>query len=470
LLLLLRIGRYSRSETFTEHDVIRKNPEFLGCCLDAVDVQELDEPLPRMFVLGVVVVRQYRGKHVPLEVLQRQVAPHVARRGSSARGEPPLLVQREAASVIKVSELMHVKGDPPLGLLEKILDLVGRPPVPEEPLAVLVFGYEVAPRTQTDDSHSAIINTGRTRWQVGSPRGRCPDRSAQAASAPFTMTSPAPGDSRIPPRPTSAPEVPRSISTQAPCQNPSMIQRRVGTGSSPSRQWEEHAAAWVRWAREPGHDSYWRFHRDVFLRLLEPPPRRVLDLGCGEGRLARDLKSAGYDVVGVDASPTMLDAARAADPAGAYAMADGVALPFGDCEFQEVVAFMSLHDMDDFEGAIAEAVRVLSSDGRLCLAVVHPMNSAGTFESEAPDARFVIEDAYMDVFDYSETVERDGMEMTFSSVHRPLHAYFDALAQRGLVVERLQEVGEDAASVEVAPRRERWQRLPLFLHLRARRG
>jgi hypothetical protein len=34
-------------------------------------------------VLGVVVVRQHRGAHVPLEVLQRQVAPHVARRGSS---------------------------------------------------------------------------------------------------------------------------------------------------------------------------------------------------------------------------------------------------------------------------------------------------------------------------------------------------------------------------------------------------
>src|SRR2546425_1140840 len=56
-------------------------------------------------------------------------------------------------------------------------------------LGVLVLGHEVAPRTQTDDSHSAIINIGRTRWQVGSPRGRRPDRSAHASSAPFTMIS-----------------------------------------------------------------------------------------------------------------------------------------------------------------------------------------------------------------------------------------------------------------------------------------
>jgi len=34
-----------------------------------------------------------------------------------------------------------------------------RPPsVPDEPLAVLAFGHEVAPRPQTDDSHDAIID------------------------------------------------------------------------------------------------------------------------------------------------------------------------------------------------------------------------------------------------------------------------------------------------------------------------
>jgi hypothetical protein len=82
-----------------------------------------------MFVLGVVVVRQHRGAHVPLELFQRQGAPLVARGGSSARhgetGEPPIRVQREAASVGKVSELMHDKGDPLLEVLDKFLDFLG---------------------------------------------------------------------------------------------------------------------------------------------------------------------------------------------------------------------------------------------------------------------------------------------------------------------------------------------------------
>jgi hypothetical protein len=35
--------------------------------------------------------------------------------------------------------------------------------------------------------------------------------------------------------------------------------------------WEAEARNWVAWARAPGHDSYWQFHRDRFLELLPPP-------------------------------------------------------------------------------------------------------------------------------------------------------------------------------------------------------
>jgi hypothetical protein len=56
--------------------------------------------------------------------------------------------------------------------------------------------------------------------------------------------------------------------------------------------------------------------------------------------------------------------------------------------------------------------------------------------------------------------------MTFVSVHRPLQAYTDALAEAGFLVERLREtlLPEDGI---VAPHSRRWRRIPLFLHVRA---
>lgn len=50
--------------------------------------------------------------------------------------------------------------------------------------------------------------------------------------------------------------------------------------------WERHAPEWIAWARTPGHDSYWKFHRESFLPLVPGPGRLTVDLGCGEGRVA----------------------------------------------------------------------------------------------------------------------------------------------------------------------------------------
>ena len=198
-----------------------------------------------------------------------------------------------------------------------------------------------------------------------------------------------------------------------------------------SEAWQEVAADWIRWARTPGHDSYWRFHRDQFRELLPPPRGLTVDVGCGEGRLPRDLKSWGYDVVGVDVSATLLDAARAADPAGDYRLADAAALPFADGSVALATAFMSLQDVDDLAGAIVEIGRVLDDRGVACIAIVHPMNSAGHFASREPDAAFVIDGSYLDVSRYADTIERDGLPMTFTSEHRPLQTYFELLADCG---------------------------------------
>ena len=68
---------------------------------------------------------------------------------------------------------------------------------------------------------------------------------------------------------------------------------------------EERAQGWLAWARTPGHDAYWTY-RDAFFALVPAPGAATLEVGCGEGRVARDLVARGHRVTGLDASPTLL--------------------------------------------------------------------------------------------------------------------------------------------------------------------
>jgi hypothetical protein len=53
--------------------------------------------------------------------------------------------------------------------------------------------------------------------------------------------------------------------------------------------WDLPADQWIAWPRTPGLDSYERFHREAFLPLIPRPGRLTVDVGCGEGRVSRDL-------------------------------------------------------------------------------------------------------------------------------------------------------------------------------------
>jgi SAM-dependent methyltransferase len=232
-----------------------------------------------------------------------------------------------------------------------------------------------------------------------------------------------------------------------------------------SEFWEEQAEAWVRWVRDPGHDVYWRLQRDRFLELVPPPGRLTVDVGCGEGRLARHLKTLGHTVLAVDRAPTMVRHAHEADPELDVREADARALPLDGGAADLVVSFMSLMNTDDLYEAVREAARVLAPNGRYCVAITHPIATAGAFDSEAA-GRFTIEGSYFEQATKEVLVERDGLQMTFLDAHRPLEDYFRALEEAGLLAERVHEVGDGLDALQIAPGRRR-AHIPLFLHIRA---
>jgi SAM-dependent methyltransferase len=226
--------------------------------------------------------------------------------------------------------------------------------------------------------------------------------------------------------------------------------------------WDVHAREWIAWSRA-GLDSYERFHRDAFLPLVPPPGRLTVDVGCGEGRVSRDLQARGHRVLAVDLSLAMARAAAAhpADPVPA-AVADAARLPVVTGAADCAVAFMSLHDIDRMPVAVKEIARILAAGGHLVMAIVHPVNSAGQFTGDKADADrpFVIDGSYLQAERYVDTITRDGLTMTFHGEHRPLQAYTEALADAGFVIERLREpTSPDPAKP--------WRRIPLFLNILA---
>ena len=222
-----------------------------------------------------------------------------------------------------------------------------------------------------------------------------------------------------------------------------------------SEHWETHAEDWVRWAREPGFDAYWSFSGPPFFELVPPPGHATLEVGCGEGRVARDLAARGHRVTGVDTSPTLLRYAREAHAEGEYVVADAAALPFPDASFELVVAFNSLMDVEDMPGAVREAARVLTPEGRFCVCITHPLSDAGHFEGDV----FVIRSTYFGRRRFEETFERDGLQMTFNGWCYPLQDYSRALEDARFAIEELRE--------PKSPSGGRWARIPNFLILRA---
>jgi len=233
----------------------------------------------------------------------------------------------------------------------------------------------------------------------------------------------------------------------------------MGDGENLSAAWERRAAAWTAWARTPRHDVYFdQLNWPAFAALVPPPGRLTLDLGCGEGRVGRLLSAAGHRMIGLDTSQTLVQLAREAGGYEQVLHADAIAIPLEDHAVDLVVAFMSLHDMDDPGAALAEVARVLEPGGAVVLAIVHPLNRP---PEPHPD--------YFTPARVASTITRAGLTMTFEGVARPLEAYTRGLESANLVVEALREPRADPGALAPDSPLAPAARTPYFLHLRARR-
>lgn len=238
-----------------------------------------------------------------------------------------------------------------------------------------------------------------------------------------------------------------------------------------SRQlWEEHAQWWIDGFTAGADPEY----EDQIIPLVVSEladAGRVLDVGTGDGQIARALIGRGCEVVGID--PTSNQIRVAADRGGGpvFVQAGAAQLPFAEASFDAALACLVFEHIDDVDGAIAEVARVVRPGGTFTFLLNHPL-------LQTPDSGWIDDhmvdppEQYWRIGPYlreAETVEQVELGVWIRFLHRPLSRYLNALADAGLMLERMDEPAPPERFLAQAPEYFDASSVPRLLHLRLRR-
>lgn len=204
---------------------------------------------------------------------------------------------------------------------------------------------------------------------------------------------------------------------------------------------------------------------------------RALDLACGQGVLCRYLHKQGVRVAGLDVAGQLLAMARRRSAAGiVFHQADAAdpAALTGET-FDAVGCLLAVQNMEHLIPVFRNVRRWLKPSGRFVMVLTHPCFRIPRQSHWGFDETRQIQYRRVDWYATETAIPiltppMRGAKVFTTTYHRPLQAYFEALAEAGLVVDRLEEWTSDKTSEpgrrSRAENRAR-QEIPLFLALRA---
>lgn len=216
--------------------------------------------------------------------------------------------------------------------------------------------------------------------------------------------------------------------------------------------WEAHAQWWQDGFTDGADPEYEEQILPIAADYLQGA-RRVLDVGCGEGQVARLAQRLGASfVAGVD--PTWAQIRVAQDRGGgpAYARAEAATLPFRAETFDTVVACLVFEHIEAVDAAIGEVARVLQPGGQFIFFLNHPLlqtPNSGWIDDHVLDPP----EQYWRIGPYlveSHTLEEVEKDVFIPFIHRPLSRYVNALAEAGLHITRMHEPAPPAGFLALA--------------------
>lgn len=241
------------------------------------------------------------------------------------------------------------------------------------------------------------------------------------------------------------------------------------TSSSPRDDlWENYAEWWIDGFTEGADPEYVEQIIPLALEELEGFAR-VLDVGTGDGQIARALSAKGSTVVGVDPTQAQIVVAMRRGGGPTYVRSGANALPFASNSMDAVLACLVFEHIDDLDDAIAEVARVLRPGGRFAFFLNHPL-------LQTPDSGWIDDhmvdppEQYWRLGPYlveTATIEEVEKDVFIRFVHRPLSRYINALIANGLSLERMLEPSPPEGFLDRAPEYRLAHTIPRLLYLRA---
>jgi SAM-dependent methyltransferase len=231
--------------------------------------------------------------------------------------------------------------------------------------------------------------------------------------------------------------------------------------------WEKHA----RWWQDAFTDGADPEYVEQIIPLAAEHlagARRVLDVGTGEGQLARlAVRSGGVVVVGLDPAWAQLDVAHRRGGGACYCRSEAAHLPLASGSFDAVLACLVFEHIDAVDTAIAEVARVLAPGGRFLFFLNHPLLQApgsGWVDDQIIDEQYWRIGPYLREDTSLEEVEKD---VFLPFVHRPLSRYVNTMAGQGLLVTRMEEPAPPSGFLARAEEYRDAATIPRLLFMRA---
>lgn len=194
----------------------------------------------------------------------------------------------------------------------------------------------------------------------------------------------------------------------------------------------------------------------------------ILDVGCGDGQIARALASQGSQVLGIDPTQLHIDVARQRGGGPDYRIGSASQLPVSDESQDAVLACLVFEHIDDVDTAISEVARVLRKGGQFSFFLNHPLlQTPGSgwiddFIMDPPEQYWRIGPYLVE----TETIEEVEKDVFIRFIHRPLSRYVNTLLAHGLMLQRMYEPSPPEGFLARAPEYALAHTVPRLLYLR----